>query len=132
MQNWQINVALLNEIFTKPSLTGRPFSNKKFISAIDKCSNLSAPSPDKVSWKYLKVIVKENKYLENIVNIVNTCINLKNWLMYFKTSLSIIISKLNKAFYISQILLLYHPPKYTKKINWKSYQGMFTVLFNSK
>ena len=40
-------------------------------------------------------------YLNNFVNIANTCINLEHWPLHFKTSLSIIIPKPNKAFYNS-------------------------------
>ena len=63
--------------------------------------NILASSPNRISWKYFKVIVKDDECLENIVNIANTCINLSYWLMYFKLSPSIIISKPNKAFYNS-------------------------------
>ena len=75
------------------------FSREKFISVINKCSNFSALGPNRISWKHLKTIVKDNKYLDNIVNITNVYINLGYWLMYFKISLSIIISKHNKTSY---------------------------------
>jgi len=54
-----------------------------------------------MSWKHLKVIVKDNIYLKIFVNIANMCINLGYWLLYFKMSMSIIISKPNKASYDS-------------------------------
>ena len=67
--------------------------------AIDKCNNLFAPGPDRISWKHLKLVVRDDKCLENIVNIANACINLGYWLLYFKASLSIIIPKPKKVTY---------------------------------
>ena len=52
------------------------FLRKEFMSAINEYSNSSVSGSNIISWKYLKAIVKDNKYLENIVNIANTCINL--------------------------------------------------------
>jgi len=92
---------ILDEISLKPSLDWLSFSNEEFISAIDKYNNLSIPSPDSVSWKYLKTIIKNVECLKNIVNIANTCINLSHWLLYFKMSLLIIILKPNKVSYDS-------------------------------
>jgi len=66
---------------------------------INTYNNLSTPSLDHVSLSYLKDIIKDNQYYSNIVNIVNTCINLIHWLMHFKKSLSIIIPKPNKPLY---------------------------------
>jgi len=43
---------------------------------ISKCDNSSTSGPDKILWKHLKLIFKDNKCLENIINIANTCINL--------------------------------------------------------
>ena len=68
---------------------------------INKCNNSSAPGPDRISWKHLEWVVKNNKCLEIIVNIANACINLGHWLLNFKVSLSIIIPKPNKVAYDS-------------------------------
>ena len=59
------------------------------------------PRPDKLSWRYLKIIINDTLCLKNFINIANTCIDLDYWLLHFKTLLSIIISKLNKASYDS-------------------------------
>jgi len=69
--------------------------------AINKCNNFSASRPDRILWKHLKLIIKNDKCLENIVNIINTCINLGYWLLHFKALSSIIISKCNKIAYDS-------------------------------
>lgn len=62
---------------------------------------MSIPRPNKVSWKHLKVIVKDDIYLKNLVNIANMYINLGYWPLYFKMLMSIIISRPNKASYDS-------------------------------
>ena len=69
--------------------------------AISKCNNSSAFGPVRILWRHLKLIFKDNKCLENIINIANTYINLGHWLSHFKVSLSIIIPKLNKVTYNS-------------------------------
>jgi len=69
--------------------------------AINKYNNLSASRLDRILWKHLKLIIKDDKCLENIVNITNIYINLGHWLSHFKASLSIIIPKSNKITYDS-------------------------------
>ena len=56
-------------------------------------------SLDHISWNYLKEIVDDAKYIANIVNIVNSYIDLGYWPSHFKKSLSIIIPKPNKLLY---------------------------------
>ena len=47
----------------------------------------------------LKKIVSNIKYITNIVNIVNSCIDLGYWPSHFKKLLLIIIPKSNKSLY---------------------------------
>jgi len=58
-----------------------------------------APGPDKLTWCYLKFIIKHDSCLTNIVNIAVSCINLGYWPEYFKTLSTIIIPKPNKPSY---------------------------------
>ena len=69
--------------------------------AISKCNNSSAFGPVRILWRHLKLIFKDNKCLENIINIANTYINLGHWLSHLKVFSSIIIPKLNKVTYNS-------------------------------
>jgi len=75
------------------------FSREKFQRAINEYNNLLAPGSDKILWKHLELVFEDNKYLRNIINIANACIDLKHWPTHFKMSWSIIISKPNKATY---------------------------------
>ena len=97
------------------------FSEEEFKSSIMKCNNSMTPGPDKLSWKYLKIIVNNSTCLKNFINITNVYINLDHWPLHFKISSSIIISKPNKAFYNSpktfrSIVLLNMFGKLIKKV----------------
>ena len=61
----------------------------------------STPGSNKVSWKHLKVVVKDAECSKNIINIINACINLGHWLSCFKLLSLIIIPKPNKTSYNS-------------------------------
>jgi len=63
--------------------------------------------PDKLSWRYLKKIVKDDAYLNKFINIANACIDIGHWPSHFKVLTTIIISKPNKESYDS--LKAYHP-----------------------
>jgi len=100
-QNCHINLGILNELLLKPNLEWLSFSNEEFKSTIIKCNDSSTPGLDYISWKYFKAVTKDKKYLINIINIVNVCINISHWSSHFKMSLSIIIPKSNKVAYDS-------------------------------
>ena len=53
-----------------------PFFKAEFIDPINKCNSLSILGPDYFSWNYLKEIVSDAKYIINIINIANSCIDL--------------------------------------------------------
>ena len=97
--NRQVDVDILNEIENKSTSSWEPFSKFEFRNAISKCNNLSAPGPDKFTWRHLKHVLKQEECLLNIINIANTCINLGHWPNYFKCSLMVIIPKPNKPKY---------------------------------
>ena len=98
-QNHQINIEILNEINHKPAAQWAPFSKEELKQAIVKCNDSSAPEPDKLSWRHLKIIIKQDECLTNIINVANTCINLEHWPNYFKCLSMIIIPKPNKLSY---------------------------------
>ena len=75
------------------------FSKKKLYSTIENCNNSLAPKLDKLFWKHLKVITKNDKYVNKLIDIANVCINLGHWPNYFKTLSTVIIPKLKKSSY---------------------------------
>ena len=80
----QVDISILNEVKRKPCQIWNPFSRYEFKTAIHKCIDSSAPGPDKMSWRYWKLIIKNDECLSKIINIADTCINLGHWPKYFK------------------------------------------------
>ena len=56
---------------------------------------------DKLSWKHLKRIIRDDTCFRKFVDIVNVCIDLEHWLVHFKVPTTIIILKPNKESYNS-------------------------------
>ena len=67
-----------------------PFLKEELISVIKKCSNTLTLRLDKLSWRHLKRIVKDD-----------VCIDIGHWPSHFKVLTTIIISKPNKESYDS-------------------------------
>ena len=111
-----------------------PFSKVEFVNSIIKCNNSSTSGSNKLSWRYLKIIIKDSMCLKNIVNIANVCFELGYWLSHFKISTSIIIPKPNKKLYDSPkifrpIVLLNTIGKLIEKIIGKRLQ--FYIISNN-
>ena len=129
--HYQVNVNILNEIENKAISLWEPFSKYKFRKAISKYNNSLAPGPNKLTWHYLKIILKQEGCLTNIINIANVCINLGHWLNYFKCSSTVIILKLNKLVYdhpksFCSIILLNILGKLIKKVITERLQFLIT------
>ena len=130
-QNCPINIDILNKIDCKLVSLWNPFSKEEFKQAIVKYNDSLAPRPDKLLWRHLKSIVKQDECLVNIINIANACINLGHWLNYFKCLSTIIIPKLNKLSYdqvkmFHSIVLLNTLGKLTEKVITKRVQFIVT------
>ena len=97
----QVDINILDKVANKSPSSWAPFSKEEFKSAIANCNNSSTPKPDKLSLRHLKVILKDDNYLGNIISIANTCIDLGFWPSHFKRSTTVVIPKPNKALYNS-------------------------------
>ena len=109
------------------------YSKEEFRQVINKYNKSSVPEPDKLTWHYLKSILKQNACLNNIISIADTCINLGHWPSYFKCSSTVIIPKPNKAAYdqsksFRSIVLLNTLDKLIKKVVAKRLQ--FLIVKN--
>ena len=100
-QTREIDIHVLDKIPNKPMRSWNPFSKQELIDAIEKCNNLSAPSPDKLTWNYIKSIIRNKNCIFKLIDITNAYIDLGHWPSHFKTSTIIIISKPNKSTYNS-------------------------------
>ena len=97
--NYYIDIRILDEVKYKPKMFWNLFSKEEFKCTIDNCNSSSISGLDKLSWNHLKIILKQDKCLNNIVNIVNAYINLGYWPSHFKKSLTMVIPKPNKQSY---------------------------------
>jgi len=78
-----------------------PFSKAELVSSINKYNNSLTSGPDKLSWRHLKLIIKDTVCLKKIINIADMCFDLDYWPLHFKVSTFIIIPKPNKDLYDS-------------------------------
>ena len=95
----QVDVEVLEEISDKLTTFWNPFSKEEFRQAINKYNNSSVPGLNKLTWRHLKFVLKQNDCLNNIINIADACIILEYWPNHFKRSTMIVIPKPNKQTY---------------------------------
>ena len=98
-QSHQVDIRLLEEISSKKGSVWAPFSKKELLQTIEKCNNSSSPGPDKLLWRYIEMILKNNDCIFKLIDIANACINLRYWHNHFKTLTIVIIPKPNKLSY---------------------------------
>jgi len=116
-----IEDSILNKINLILSSSWASFSKDEFKNTIAKCNNSSTLGLDKLSWSYFKYILQDIECLNNIIRIVNACIELGYWPSYFKMSTMVVIPKPNKSSYDSPksfrpIVLLNTVGKLIKKV----------------
>ena len=129
-----VDINILDEIVDKSSSSWTLFSKEEFKSAITNCNNSSTPGLDKLSWSHLKIILKDDVCLSNLISIANTYIDLGYWPSHFKRSTTVIIPKPNKQLYDSSksfrpIVLLNTVGKLIEKVIGKRLQFL-TALNN--
>ena len=130
----QVDINILDEIDDKPTSSWALFSKEEFKIIIANCNNSSTPGLDKLLWSHLKIVLKDDECLNNIISIANACIELGYWPSHFKRSTIVIILKLNKQTYNSSksfrpIVLLNTMGKLIKKVIGKRLQ--FTMASNN-
>ena len=133
-QNQYIDPDLLDKISDKKVTRWSLFSKAEIIDTINKYNNSSTSGLDKLSWRHLKKIVKNEECINKLIDIANNCIDLGHWLSHFKTLTTVIISKPNKVFYNSTksfypIVLLNTTRKLFEKMIGKQLQ--FSTISNN-
>ena len=61
-QSHEVDFQLLDKFHSKEAKVWALFLREELINTIEKYNNSSAPSPDKLSWSYIKRIVKSEVY----------------------------------------------------------------------
>jgi len=100
-QSHEVDLQLLDDIPDKVTESWTLFSREELINAIEKCNNLSASGPDKLTWSHIRRIIQSKECIAKFIDIANTCIDLGCWPSHFKMSMTVIILKPNKAVYNS-------------------------------
>ena len=129
----QVDINILNGINDKLTSIWAPFLKEEFKITTANYNNASAPGLDKLSWSHLKIVLKDEECLNNIISITNTYIELGFWPSHFKRSTTVIIPKPNKKTYDSPksfrlIVLLNTLGKLIKKVISERLQ--FTMAAN--
>ena len=115
-------------------MTWAPFSKKELFNAIKSCNNSLASRPDRLLWRHLKEIIKDEECTNRLIDIANVYINLGHWPSHFKTSSTVIIPISNKTLYDSPklfwpIILLNTTGKLVEKIIGERMQ--FSLISNN-
>ena len=129
----QVDINILNGINDKLTSLWAPFLKEEFKITTANYNNTSAPGLDKLLWSHLKIVLKDEECLNNIISITNACIELGFWPSHFKRSTTVIIPKPNKKTYDSPksfrlIVLLNTLGKLIKKVISERLQ--FTMAAN--
>ena len=129
----QVDINILNGINDKLTSIWALFLKEEFKITTANYNNTSAPGLDKLSWSHLKIVLKDEECLNNIISITNAYIELGFWPSHFKRSTTVIIPKPNKKTYDSPksfrlIVLLNTLSKLIKKVISERLQ--FTMAAN--
>jgi len=111
-----------------------PFTRKELLNTIKSCNNTLTPSLDKLSWRHLKKIVRNEECIDKLIDIANIYIDLEHRPSHFKTLSTVIIPKPNKVLYdlpkvFCPIVLFNTTDKLFKKIIEERMQ--FLLIFNN-
>ena len=93
----EVDLHVLDDIPGKSTKSWNLFSKQELIDVIDKCNNLSAPGPDRLTWSHIKSIIRNKECIFKFLDITNACINLGYWPFHFKISTMVVIPKPNKS-----------------------------------
>ena len=62
----------MDEILIYQNVDWPPFFKAEFTNAINKYNNSLTSGPDHILWSHVKLLIKGDKYITNLVNIVNS------------------------------------------------------------
>jgi len=96
---WEIDIHILDDIPNKSTKEWNSFSKQELVDAIEKCNNLFTLGSNKLTWSYIKIIIKDEDCFSKLIEIANACIDLGYWPSHFKSSTMVIIPKSNKIVY---------------------------------
>ena len=74
--NRSVDLSVLDKVPSQATCSWVPFSLLEMQEALKACSNISAPDPDHITWRYLKHILSDNTCAVGILSLANTCLSL--------------------------------------------------------
>ena len=72
----EIDIHVLDNIPNKSTKEWNSFSKQELVNVIEKYNNLSALGPNKLTWSYIKIIIRDEDCLSKLIDIANACIDL--------------------------------------------------------
>ncbi|PPR05633.1 hypothetical protein CVT26_009312 [Gymnopilus dilepis] len=93
------DISCLDDLEDTPVRDWVEFAGSELDDALRACSNNSAPGPDHITWKHLKVLNKDHDVHHVFLSLANACLRVGCWPSTFKESLSVIIPKPGKPSY---------------------------------
>jgi len=97
--NRSVQLSILDDVLCLTPWPWVSFSMLEMSETLKACSNVSAPGPDHITWRYLKSILANDICASGILSLANSCITLQHWPRDFKESVSVIIPKPGKPAY---------------------------------
>ncbi|KAF8630230.1 hypothetical protein AX17_005467 [Amanita inopinata Kibby_2008] len=95
----QTDHTILDGVPALPERDTPDFSEYEVLEAIATCSNSSAPGPDHLQWRHIKLLTQREAFLAHLIQLYNNILNTGVWPTYFKKSISVVIPKPKKNDY---------------------------------
>jgi len=74
--NRLVQLSILDDVLCLAPQPWVSFSMLEMSKALKTCSNVSAPGPDHITWRYLKSILADGICASSILSLTNSCITL--------------------------------------------------------
>ena len=94
-----VNWRFIHSLPAEEERPSPPISAAEILEALSSTSNSSAPGSDHITWRHLKLVIKDEKALHALATLFNRVINEGVWLHQLKDAVSCIIPKPKKPAY---------------------------------
>jgi hypothetical protein len=97
--NRPVDTSILDDLPDEDEREWPEFLELELRQVLEVCSSRSAPGPDHITWRHLKLTLALPTCAKVLLALANGCINTGHWPKQFKESTSVIIPKPNKPSY---------------------------------
>ena len=92
-QDRKILWSVVNDLPQMETRSWFPFTILEIREALADTTNTSAPGPDHISWRLLKLICADEAFTRQLLTLFNQILEFSHWPTQFKESLTVIIPK---------------------------------------